>query len=45
MGLTLCQRIIENSGGLIDVYSEGKDKGATFMFTMKMQLAVSEDHD
>ena len=41
MGLTLCQRIVENSGGLIDVHSDGEDKGATFMFNMKMQLATS----
>ena len=36
MGLTICQRIVENNSGLIDVHSEGLEKGSTFMFSMKM---------
>ena len=38
MGLKICHRILENNGGTIDVYSAGKDKGATFMFSVKMKL-------
>ena len=37
MGLNICQRIVENNGGKIDVFSEGEEMGSTFMFTMKMK--------
>lgn len=30
MGLTICQKIIENSGGLIEMHSNGENKGSTF---------------
>ena len=38
MGLTICQKIIQNSGGKIDVFSDGVNKGSTFMFQMSMKL-------
>ena len=38
MGLVICKRIIENSGGQIQVVSAGEDKGATFMFSISMKL-------
>ena len=34
IGLMICKRIIENSGGEITVCSAGEDKGSTFKFTM-----------
>lgn len=37
MGLTICKKIIDENQGTIEVYSAGKDKGATFQFTMNMQ--------
>ena len=37
MGLAICQRIIQNSGGQISVYSEGENKGSTFVFSMQMK--------
>ena len=36
MGLNICQKIVTNNGGQIDVFSDGLNKGSTFMFTMKM---------
>ena len=36
MGLTICQKIIENSGGQIEMHSNGANKGSTFQFMMKM---------
>ena len=44
IGITLCQKIVEISGGQIDFTSKGENKGSTFMFTMKMNLP-SEDND
>lgn len=35
LGLYICKSIVERHGGKIDVYSEGKDKGTTFTFTLK----------
>ena len=34
MGLVICKKIVENSGGQIQVYSEGENLGSTFTFTM-----------
>ena len=42
MGLAICKRIIENSGGKIDMYSAGKGEGCTIMFTMKMSKQDDE---
>ena len=36
MGLNICQRIIRESGGEVQVFSEGADQGTTFMFSMSM---------
>ena len=38
MGLTISQKIIHNCGGQIDVFSDGVNKGSTFMFQMPMQM-------
>ena len=38
MGLTICQKIIHNIGGQIDVHSAGANKGSTFMFSIRMSL-------
>ena len=38
MGLTICQKIIHNCGGHIDVYSAGANLGSTFMFSIRMCL-------
>ncbi len=35
LGLTICKRIVDKHGGKIWVESLGKDKGATFYFTLK----------
>ena len=42
IGLIICKRIIENSGGKIAVISEGEGKGSTFMFSMEMNLPDTE---
>jgi len=38
MGLSICRRIILKSGGSISVFSEGENKGSTFVFSMQMKL-------
>ena len=38
LGLTICKKIVENSGGKIDCYSAGEGQGSVFMFSMKMTL-------
>ena len=38
LGLTICKKIVENSGGKIDVYSAGEGQGSVFMFSMNMTL-------
>ena len=38
MGLTICHKIIHNSGGKIAVHSNGENQGTTFDFKMKMGL-------
>ena len=45
MGLTICKKIVEMNGGVIDVFSEGELQGTTFMFTMKMFLPKSMPGD
>ena len=42
MGLTICQKIVNNCGGRIDVFSEGVNKGSTFIFDMKMSLTIQQ---
>lgn len=36
IGLTICEKIVKNNYGAIDVFSEGVNKGSKFMFSMKM---------
>ena len=38
MGLTICKNIVEKNSGFIDFFSKGENLGATFMFSMKMNL-------
>ena len=42
MGLTICRRIILNSGGSISFFSEGENKGSTFVFSIEMKLVDSQ---
>ena len=39
MGLMICKNLVELNGGKLDVHSDGEDRGATFMFSMKMRSA------
>ena len=36
IGLTICQKIVKNNKGAIDVFSKGVNRGSNFMFSMKM---------
>ena len=42
MGLVICKKIVDNCGGTIEVFSEGTNKGSTFIFTMSMVLPKAE---
>ena len=37
LGLAICKRIVENSGGEITVSSDGENRGSTFKFSMHME--------
>ena len=37
LGLAICKRIVENSGGEITVSSDGENRGSTFKFSMQME--------
>lgn len=37
LGLSICKQIVESSGGKIEAFSEGADRGSRFSFTMKMK--------
>ena len=41
LGLAICKRIIENSGGEITVSSDGENRGSTFKFSMQMEQPTS----
>ena len=41
MGLEVCQKLVEKSGGTISAFSRGKDQGTVIEFTMKMK-AIDE---
>lgn len=45
MGLAICKRIVQQSGGFIDVYSEGEGHGSTFVFGIKMQAITTNELD
>ena len=38
MNLDICKKIVEINGGFISVFSEGENRGSTFMFGMKMEV-------
>ena len=38
MSLDICKKIVEINGGFISVFSEGENRGSTFMFGMKMEV-------
>ena len=38
MSLDICKKIVEINGGLMSVFSEGENRGSTFMFGMKMEV-------
>jgi signal transduction histidine kinase len=38
MGLVICRQLVEANRGTITVHSKGKNKGCSFIFTMKMNL-------
>lgn len=38
MGLVICQKIVENSNGSINCYSDGPQKGSCFAFSIEMGL-------
>lgn len=42
MGLTIVKQIVEKSGGLIAVWSEGLGKGSYFYFNMPLKIAPQE---
>lgn len=37
LGLTIVKQIVEQSNGKIEVRSEGRDQGASFIFSMKLE--------
>lgn len=41
LGLAICKRIVNNSGGEISVSSSGENKGSTFKFSMQMDIPAS----
>lgn len=45
IGLNICKRIVESSGGTIDAFSAGKNRGCTFAFSMKMRLESTEESE
>ena len=42
LGLIICKKIVENSGGKIECYSNGEGQGSVFMFSMHMTLPVKQ---
>lgn len=38
MGLMICQKLVEQNDGTIEVHSDGRDMGSMFSFSMKMQM-------
>lgn len=44
LGLTIVKQIVEASGGLINVESEGQGQGSLFIFSMLMKCAPKLPH-
>ena len=42
LGLTIVKQILELAGGKIDVYSDGKDTGSCFTFSMPLESVLEE---
>ena len=42
LGLTIVKQIVKLAGGEINVYSDGKDKGSCFEFTMPLESVLQE---
>ena len=42
MGLLICKRLVEANHGTIEIHSDGKDKGCTIRFTMRMHEPTTE---
>ena len=42
LGLTIVKQIVQLSGGEINVYSDGKDAGSCFTFTMPLESVLEE---
>ena len=45
LGLTMVKQIVEKAGGIVDVESEGIDKGSLFSFCMKMGHVTDDDYE
>ena len=39
LGLTVCKKIVEQCGGMIDAISDGNGTGSLFIFSMEMEAA------
>lgn len=44
LGLLICKNIVEKARGSIRCYSQGFNKGATFMFSMRMEMPRLENN-
>ena len=44
MGLNICKKIVDESGGTISVLSEGENKGSTFQFSMNMKSKTKQNN-
>ena len=42
LGLTIVKQIVQLAGGEINVYSDGKDEGSCFEFSMPLESVVQE---
>jgi hypothetical protein len=43
LGLFIVKRFVEAHGGSVDVKSEGRDKGSTFIFTLPRDLNAYDE--
>ena len=42
LGLAISMKIVQESGGTINVKSDGRNNGSTFMFTMRMAVEADD---